>query len=102
MNSSILSGKWKEIKGEIQKTWGELTSDELDRTEGNAKSLIGLVEQKFGMAKEEASKVINDLLARYQDKGEVKAESISDKVNGKIEQAKDSVRNTDVITDDLH
>lgn len=102
MNSSILSGKWKEIKGEIQKTWGELTSDELDRTQGNATSLIGLIEQKFGMAKDEASKKINELLARYQDKGEAKAESLSDKVNNKIEDVKDSVRETKVDRDELH
>ncbi len=117
MNSSILSGKWKEIKGEIQKTWGELTSDELDRTQGNATSLIGLVEQKFGMAKEEASKKINELLARYtgeasataasteskaQAYGEAKTESLSDKLNNTIESAKESVRDTKIGSGDLH
>lgn len=102
MNSSILSGKWKEIKGDIQKTWGELTSDELDRTEGNAKSLIGLIEQKFGMAKDEASKRINEVIARYHTEGEVKADSVADKVNSKIEGAKQAVRNTKIGSSDNH
>ncbi len=102
MNSSILSGKWKEIKGDVLKTWGELTSDEVDRTEGNATSLIGLLEQKFGIAKEEATKKINDLISRYQDKGEAKAESFSDKMNGKIDQAKVTVRDTPIRSDDRH
>lgn len=99
MNSSILSGKWKEIKGEIQKTWGELTSDEIDRTQGNATSLIGLIEQKFGLAKDEASKKIHELLGRYEDKAEVKTETLSDKVNAKIEDVKQSVRETNVAGD---
>jgi uncharacterized protein YjbJ (UPF0337 family) len=89
MNNSILSGKWKEIKGEVMKTWGELTSDEVDRTEGNATSLIGLIEQKFGMAKEEATKKINELLSKH-----------SDQVNSKIDDAKTSLRDED--GKDLH
>jgi len=81
MNNSILSGKWKEIKGEVMKTWGDLTSDEVDRTQGNAQSLVGLLEQKFGMAKDEATRRINDLIAKH-----------SDQINSKIDQAKDTVR----------
>jgi uncharacterized protein YjbJ (UPF0337 family) len=91
MNNSILSGKWTEIKGEVLKTWGDLTSDEVDRTEGNAKSLIGLLEQKFGMAKDEASKRIHELFAKH-----------SDEVNDKIDQAKDVVRDQPVKTPPRH
>lgn len=91
MNNTTLSGKWKEIKGEVMKTWGELTSDEVDRTQGNAKSLIGLLEQKFGMAKDEAAKRINDLIAKH-----------SDVVNDKIDQAKTAVRDDGAKTSGTH
>lgn len=91
MNDSILSGKWKEIKGEVMKTWGELTSDEVDRTQGNAKSLAGLLEQKFGMAKDEAARKINDLIAKH-----------SDRVNSKIDSAKDSLRGERRKDGDVH
>jgi uncharacterized protein YjbJ (UPF0337 family) len=91
VNDSILSGKWKEIKGEVMKTWGELTSDEVDRTHGNAKSLVGLLEQKFGMAKDEATRKINDLIAKH-----------SDGVNSKIDRAKDSLRGERREGDDVH
>ena len=99
MNNSILSGKWKEIKGDVMKTWGELTSDEVDRTHGNVTSLIGLIEQKFGLAKDEASKKINELVGRYHQEGDAKVDTLSDKVNGKIDQAKDAVKDTSVKTD---
>ena len=89
MNNSTVSGKWKEIKGEVMKTWGELTSDEVDRNQGNATSLIGLIEQKFGLAKEEATKKINELLSKH-----------SDQVNTKIDSAKSSLRDDE--GDDLH
>jgi uncharacterized protein YjbJ (UPF0337 family) len=98
MNNSILSGKWKEIKGEVMKTWGELTADEVDRTQGNAKSLIGLLEQKFGMAKDEASKKINDLIGRYHREGDAKVDTLSDKVNTKIDHAKDALKDKSAKT----
>lgn len=81
MDNNIITGKWKELKGEVMKTWGELTSDEVDRTQGNATSLVGLLQQKLGMAKDEATKRINDLITKH-----------SDQINSKIDQAKDTVK----------
>ncbi len=31
MNKDQVSGKWTEIKGDIQKAWGNLTDDELEK-----------------------------------------------------------------------
>ena len=35
MNSDILEGQWKQLKGTIKDKWGKLTDDDLDRIEGN-------------------------------------------------------------------
>ena len=29
MNSDMLKGNWEQVKGHVQKKWGELTNDEL-------------------------------------------------------------------------
>ncbi len=65
MNESVISGKWKEIKGEIKKTWGNLTDDEIDQAQGNVESLAGTIQKKFGLAKEEASERLNKIFRKF-------------------------------------
>ncbi len=56
MNEDILKGKWNQLKGEAQKKWGKLTNDDLDVIQGDAKKLAGLLQERYGMAREEAEK----------------------------------------------
>lgn len=63
INQNIASGNWKELKGHIQAAWGKLTNDEIDTAKGDAMIIAGLVQQKYGMAQEDARKKVNDLFA---------------------------------------
>jgi uncharacterized protein YjbJ (UPF0337 family) len=54
MNRDILAGKWKEMKGRVKEQWGKLTDDELDRAEGKADQLVGLLQQRYGYTREKA------------------------------------------------
>jgi len=56
MNQDILAGKWKEMKGRVKEQWGKITDDELDRAEGKAEQLVGLLQQRYGYSKEKAQK----------------------------------------------
>jgi uncharacterized protein YjbJ (UPF0337 family) len=93
MNEQTLKGKWTEIKGDIQKTWGKITGDEIEQTKGNLKSISGLIQQKYGMAKDEVSTKLNDLVGRYDDKAETKKDSVAGKANEKTDQIKQSLKN---------
>jgi uncharacterized protein YjbJ (UPF0337 family) len=86
MNQSTVSGKWKEIKGEFLKTWGKVSGDEADRTQGNVESLAGLLEQKYGIAKEEGTKKLKEMFARFEG-------ASSDAANAKIDTAKEQLKN---------
>lgn len=88
MNQDVIKGKWLEVKGEIQKTWGELTGDDLDRTKGDAKSIAGLLQQKYGFAKEEAERKLSDLYSRFDEK---KSE-FTDAASRKAEAVKNDLR----------
>jgi len=48
MNKDIFEGNWKEKRGQIKEWWGKLTDDDLDKVEGNAEQLVGLIQQKYG------------------------------------------------------
>lgn len=54
MNTDIFDGNWKQFKGEIQKQWGQLTDDQIDRADGSREKLIGLIQENYGVVKDEA------------------------------------------------
>lgn len=68
INEDILRGKWLEIKGEIQKTWGKLTNDELEQNKGDMKAIAGLVLQKYGEEQDIFQKKFSEILGPLQTK----------------------------------
>jgi uncharacterized protein YjbJ (UPF0337 family) len=71
MNRDVLAGKWKQLKGEIRNRWGRLTDDELDPVGGNAEKLVGLIQERYGVAREEAERELGRIV---DDSAEVPAE----------------------------
>lgn len=67
MNEDILRGKWHQLKGEVKSRWGKLTDDDLDRAEGDAERLIGRVQERYGYARDEAKREVDDFLRRQRD-----------------------------------
>ncbi len=65
MNEDILKGKWNQLQGEIQKNWGKLTNDDLDIIKGDATKLAGILQEKYGMAKDEAEKAAKEVQDRH-------------------------------------
>ena len=63
MNWDQVEGKWKELKGNVQTKWGELTNDELDEIDGNREALEGKIQQKYGRTKEEAQREVDEFLS---------------------------------------
>ena len=59
MNWDQIEGNWKEFKGKAKEKWGEITDDELDQAEGKRDQLVGLVQQKYGKAREEAEREVD-------------------------------------------
>jgi uncharacterized protein YjbJ (UPF0337 family) len=68
MNEDILKGKWKEIKGEIKVKWGKLSDDDLTAVEGKKEKLLGILQQKYGYAKDKAEQEYKDFIGRYKGK----------------------------------
>lgn len=60
MNTEQLKGKWTQLKGEVLKRWGELTNDDLDIIAGEKDKLVGKLIERYGLAKEEAEKQVEN------------------------------------------
>ncbi len=64
MDWDRISGGWKEFRGKVKETWGQLTDDELDQIDGNREQLEGRIQQKYGYAKDQARQEVDDWLNR--------------------------------------
>ena len=60
MNEDRIKGQWKQLKGKMQVQWGKLTNDDLDVAEGNADYLVGKVQERYGIARDEAEKQVRE------------------------------------------
>jgi uncharacterized protein YjbJ (UPF0337 family) len=63
MNSDQLEGKWKQLKGSAKQQWGKLTDDDLTFINGRSEVLVGKVQERYGIAREEAQRRVNEFLA---------------------------------------
>ena len=62
MNWDQTEGKWKQLKGSVKEHWGKLTDDDLTVIAGNRDKLIGKVQERYGIAKEEAQRRADEWL----------------------------------------
>ncbi|MCX7557193.1 CsbD family protein [Xanthomonadaceae bacterium JHOS43] len=62
MNEDRIKGQWKQISGKVKAQWGKLTDDDVRVSEGNAEYLAGKLQQRYGMAKDQAKKEVNDFI----------------------------------------
>ncbi|HZJ93182.1 MAG TPA: CsbD family protein [Thiopseudomonas sp.] len=60
MNTDILEGKWKQLKGQVKIHWGKLTDDDLDVAEGHSQYLAGKLQERYGISKEKAEEQIDE------------------------------------------
>jgi len=59
MNWDQIEGKWTQMKGSAKDQWGKLTDDDLDRAAGKRDKLVGKIQERYGIAKEEAEKQVD-------------------------------------------
>ncbi|PYN74356.1 MAG: CsbD family protein [Candidatus Rokuibacteriota bacterium] len=58
MNQDILSGKWKQMRGQVKQWWGRLSDDDLDQIDGAMDKLAGALQERYGWAREQAEREI--------------------------------------------
>ena len=61
MNWDQVKGNWDQLKGKAKSRWAELTDDDLLAVEGDKDKLIGKIQERYGVTKEEARRQIDKL-----------------------------------------
>ena len=59
MNWDQIEGNWKQYKGKIMSTWGKLTDDDIESIKGKRTELLGLIQSRYGRAKDDAERKID-------------------------------------------
>ncbi|MGD9740770.1 MAG: CsbD family protein [Bauldia sp.] len=65
MNWDRIEGNWKQFAGNVREQWGKLTNDDLDMIKGERQKLAGRIQERYGIAKDEAERQIDDWLTRH-------------------------------------
>jgi uncharacterized protein YjbJ (UPF0337 family) len=66
MNWDQLEGKWKQYSGKAKEKWGKLTDDDLEVIRGRRDQLIGKIQERYGIAKQEAEKQVAEFAGSFR------------------------------------
>lgn len=64
MNWDEIKGNWKQMTGSVKSEWGKLTDDEVTEAQGDRDKLVGKIQERYGVAKDEAERQVDDFAAR--------------------------------------
>jgi uncharacterized protein YjbJ (UPF0337 family) len=56
MNWDQIKGNWKQLTGQARQQWGKLTDSDLELVAGHREQLAGKIQERYGIAKEEAER----------------------------------------------
>lgn len=55
-----VEGNWNQFSGKAKQRWGKLTDDDLLVIKGKRQELIGKIQERYGIAKSEAEKQVEE------------------------------------------
>ncbi len=68
MNWDIVQGKWDQMKGDLRSRWGKLTDDDLKHAGGKREKLVGKLQERYGILKDEAERQVDEWIAKFDAK----------------------------------
>lgn len=68
MNWEQIEGQWQQLTGSLKSQWGKLTDDDLANAAGKKDRLIGKLQERYGILKEDAEKQVDHWIAKLLPK----------------------------------
>ncbi len=66
MNWDQIQGNWKQFTGKVKEKWGKLTDDDLTTVAGKRDQLSGILQKRYGYAKEEAERELDSFASNIK------------------------------------
>lgn len=67
MNWDIVQGNWLQLKGSVKEKWADLTDDDIKKLDGKKDQLSGVLQERYGIARDEAERQIDDWAGKLKD-----------------------------------
>jgi len=67
MNWDRIKGNWNQLTGNVKSQWGKLTDDDLAVVAGHRDQLAGKIQERYGIAKDEAEKQVAEWERKASD-----------------------------------
>ncbi|UYN97945.1 MAG: CsbD family protein [Enhydrobacter sp.] len=61
-----IKGSWTTTKGAVKEQWGKLTDDDLMEIEGRREQLVGKIQARYGIPREEAEAQVSGWERNYR------------------------------------
>lgn len=60
MNWDRIEGNWKQLAGKARQKWAELTDDDIEKIKGKKDELVGKLQERKGIAREQAAREVEE------------------------------------------
>ena len=61
-----IKGSWVQTKGAVKEQWGKLTDDDLLEIQGRREQLVGKIQARYGVTREEAEAQVTGWEQKYK------------------------------------
>ena len=68
MNTDQTKGNWIQFVGKAKETWERLTDDDWKVVEGKRDQLVGKIQERYGIDREEAERQVSEFERNYGDR----------------------------------
>jgi uncharacterized protein YjbJ (UPF0337 family) len=76
MNWDQIEGQWHQVKGTLKSKWGKLTDDDVKNVAGKKDVLLGKLQARYGIVKDEAEKQVDEWVAKLSPTPASKSEKV--------------------------
>ena len=75
MNWDRIEGSWKQMRGKAREKWGKLTDNDLQQVAGKRDQLVGKIQERYGMARDEAQKQAEEWARALREENQAEREA---------------------------
>ena len=92
-SQDLFASKWQQMRGTLRSWWGKLTDDDWERISGQKDRLIGMLQEKYGYAKDMAIREVERRFQEYNSHSSRSSEGLGSSTTYAGQEAKTTAQN---------